>query len=340
MRTRTLGRTKLQITEIVFGGIPILQQSPENAAAVLRAALDEGINCFDTARGYGDSEEKMGAVLANEDCLIMSKSGKLDAQGMTAELETTLRNLRRDHVDVYAMHQVFTSEQLARVLGPNGSLEALLKAKDQGKVRAIGITGHNRGVLVAAIEQAGEVIESCMFLFNPLETDALNRLVPLCVERGVGLIAMKVPGGGIFSWEQALASAKWCLSHPITCVNVGFATVEEVRAMAAIGQNAPELTAGEVEAIRQLCQEFAPKYCRRCGSCMPCPQGINITNVLVGASMVRRIGWQQLSGRNFLDSARKANDCDGCGLCVERCPWSLDIPTLLPKALREIEELA
>jgi len=340
MRTRKLGRTDLQFTEIMFGGIPILQQSPEDAASVLRAALEEGINCFDTARGYGDSEEKMGAVLADEECAIASKSPKTDGRAIAEDLETTLRNLHRDHVDLYQMHQVATPDRLEQCLAPGGALEALLKAKEQGKTRAVGITGHNRDTLVSAIEQAGDRIESCMFLFNPLETDALDRLVPLCVEKGVGLLAMKTPGGGIFDRQQTLAATKWCLNHPITCANVGFATVDEVRATAALGRESLALTPKDEGTLQGIRDQFDRIYCRRCGACAPCPKDINIVSILVGDTMVKRIGWEQLNKRNFLEGIRKAEECDDCGVCIERCPWSLSIPELLPEAAKRIEDLA
>jgi predicted aldo/keto reductase-like oxidoreductase len=339
MRTRTLGRTGLEVSEITFGGIPILQQDFADAERVLRTALDEGISCFDTARGYGDSEEKMGQVLAGQDCVIMSKAHRTDGAGMLAELAKTLTALRRDCVDVYAMHQVASADQLGKGLAPGGALEALLKAKQDGKVRAIGITGHHRGTLVSAIDQAGDAIDSVMFLFNPLETDALDRLVPLCVERGVGLVAMKAAGAGIWTSEEVLASTKWCLSHPITCANIGFATVEEVRATARLGRDGPALTAEDEAIIQSLRDQYERGYCRRCGECAPCPKGINIWGTLVGDSMVKRLGWKQLGERNYLETVRKARECDECGLCIERCPWSLNIPALLPEALRRIEAL-
>ncbi|HJN16558.1 MAG TPA: aldo/keto reductase [Armatimonadota bacterium] len=340
MRTRKLGRTDLEISEIIFGGIPILQYTLDKAASVLNAALDEGINTFDTARGYGDSEVKMGEVLSKVDCTITSKSTKTDAEGMTADLDLTLQNLKRDHVDVYAMHQVFTPDDLEKALGPDGSCEALIKAKEQGKIRHIAITGHNRDTLIAAIEQAGDVIESCMFLFNPMETDALDRLVPLCVERGVGLVGMKIPGGGTFTSEQALASAKWCLNQPITCCNIGFATEEEIRATARIGRESLDMSEADEAAVQSIRDDWENRYCRRCGACAPCPKGINIVGTLVGESMVKRLGWGVLDGRSFLDNIRLANDCDACGECIGNCPWSLNVPELLPDAVKAIEDLA
>ncbi len=339
MRRRRLGRTDLELTEIMFGGIPILQLPVAEATEVLLAALDEGINCFDTARAYGDSERKIGLALGSRECLILSKSARLDGEGILADLETTLSDLRRDYVDAYAVHQVFTPEQVAKCLAPSGALEALRRAKEEGKIRAIGITGHNRQALISAVELAGEEIDSVMFLFNPLESDALDRLVPLCTEQGVGLIAMKTPGGGLFDREQTLASTKWTLTHPITCANVGFATVEEVRATAPIGREPPELSADEERVLAEIRTEFDRIYCRRCGACLPCPKGINIINVLVGDTMVRRLGWLQLDRRGFLEGVRKAGECDGCGICVERCPWSLNVPKLLPEAVGRIEAL-
>jgi predicted aldo/keto reductase-like oxidoreductase len=340
MRTRQLGRTDLHVSEIVFGGIPILQQEYAQAERVLRAALDEGVNCFDTARGYGDSEAKMGQAFAPDECLIMSKAHTTDGAKMRAELEQTLANLNRDHVDVYAMHQVASAEQLGQCLAPGGALEALRQAKQDGKVRAIGMTGHHRPTLIAAVEQAGDAIDSVMLLFNPLETDALDRLVPLCVERGVGLVAMKAAGAGVWTSQQVLASTKWCLNQPIACANVGFSTVEEVRAVAPLGREDLALTAEDEATLETIRDQYGLGYCRRCGECAPCPKGINIVGTLVGESMVKRLGWEQLGQRNFLESARKARDCDECGLCIERCPWSLNVPALLPDALRRIEALA
>jgi predicted aldo/keto reductase-like oxidoreductase len=340
MRTRKLGRTGLHVSEIVFGGIPILQQSYPDAERVLRSALDEGVNCFDTARGYGDSEEKMGQAFRPDECLIMSKAHTTDGPKLRSELEQTLTNLRRDCVDVYAMHQVGSPEQLAQCLAPGGALEALQQAKQGGKVREIGITGHHRPTLISAVEQAGDVIDSVMFLFNPLEIDALEVLIPLCVERGVGLIAMKAAGAGIWSPKQVLLSTKWCLNHPIACANIGFATVEEVQAAARIGREDLTLTEEDEAGLAAIRAQYELGYCRRCNECAPCPKGINIVGTLVGDSMVKRLGWAQLGERGFLDSARKARDCDECGLCLERCPWSLDIPALLPEALRRIEALA
>lgn len=324
----------------MFGGIPLLQLPVEEAVDALLAALDEGINCFDTARGYGDSEQKMGLALGSRECFIASKSPRLDGPAILDDLEATLANLRRDHVDAYAMHQVFTPEHVAKCLAPGGALEVLLRAKEQGKVRAIGMTGHNRQALISAAELAGDEIDWVMFLFNPLETDALDRLVPLCVERGIGLIAMKTPGGGLFGREQTLASTKWALTHPITCANVGFSAVEEVRATAPLGRDPLPLSPDEERTIAGIRTQFDRMYCRRCGACAPCPKGINIVSVLVGDTMVRRLGWAQLNKRGFLEGVRQVSACDGCGVCVDRCPWSLNVPELLPEAASRIEALA
>ena len=337
---RPLGRTGMMVTEVIFGGIPILQQSTAEAVGLLQYAYDQGISTFDTARGYGDSEVKMGLALAGRKCFLNSKSPTRDADGIVADVEAALQRVRRDHFDVYQMHQIGSAADAEAVLAPGGALEGLQRARAQGRIRFIGASGHNRRALVRLIEQAGDQVDSVMFLFNPLETDALDRLVPLCAERQVGLIAMKAPGGGVFTREQTAASTKWVLSHSeVSCATIGFACREDVDEAVRVVREGPELSPAEQEVVRGIWDRFERDYCRRCAECHPCPQGINIVGLMVGVSMVQRLGWEQLGKRDFLASVERVSACDGCGVCVERCAWDLDIPRLIAVAAEEIRAL-
>ncbi len=339
MRTRSLGRTELQVSEIAFGGIPIMIRDEEVARAVLRRALELGINYFDTARGYGDSEVKMGQALAGEQCYVASKSSTRNAKGVLEDVETSLGNLQRECIDVYQMHFVCTRDDMEQVLGPGGALEGLQQARRDGKIRFTGVSGHNRPVLVDTVRQAGDAIDVVQMLFNPLETDALDELIPLCAEKRIGIVAMKAIGGGIFECPEA--SMKWILSHPeISCTDPGMGAIEEVEANARVGTEDPALTEADERALDELRAKLDKQYCRRCGDCMPCPKGIDIVGILVGDSMLMRMGQDLYDDRDYAGKLEMLNECFDCNECVPKCPAGLSIPELLPLAAARIKEVA
>lgn len=351
MQHRVLGKTGLEVSVIGFGGIPIRLRTKQEAAEVLRRALDLGVTYFDTARGYGDSEEKFAAGLARADCIIGSKSPKRTGEEITQDVETSLRTLQRDHIHLYQLHGVAKDDALDACLAPGGAVEALVRAKEQGKIGHIGITGHFRPVLVRAVREAGEVIESVQALVSPLEADdhlrdpslrstgAFEELLAACREQNVGIIAMKVAGGGVF--PQPTAAAKWVLGHEeVACANIGMSTLAEVEDNAAAGTGDLALTPEDEAAIQELERDFERLYCRRCGLCQPCPKGIDIVSVLIGDSMVMRMGGDLYHGRGFKDKLTKIQECHDCAVCLPKCPYELNIPELLPRQAAKIRKLA
>ncbi|MBN1460167.1 MAG: 4Fe-4S dicluster domain-containing protein, partial [Armatimonadetes bacterium] len=155
-----------------------------------------------------------------------------------------------------------------------------------------------------------------------------------------GVIAMKPVGGGNFT-NPALA-VKWCLAQPITTAIPGMATPEEVEEDVAVAAH-PELTEEELVAISRMKSELDQRTCRRCRYCEPCPEGVQISSLLHGRSIVRRMGASRWKEWGAIDIIATAENCIECGVCVEKCPYDLPIPELIREAVefyRGIPELS
>lgn len=336
---RRLGKTNLMVTVIGFGGIPIQRESEEDAIATVRRAFDLGVNFFDTARGYTTSEEWIGNALEGRDYIIASKSGRREGKAILEDVDQSLAELRRDHIDLYQLHGVNDDDQLAQVLAPGGALEGLMKAREAGKISHIGITGHRRETLVRAVRECGE-FATVQVPFNLVEDDIRETLLPLCAERDVGVIAMKPVGGGNFT--NAPLAIKWCLTQPITVAIPGMQTVKEVEQDVLAGLGEVELTPEERAECERMRSELDRRTCRRCRYCEPCPQGVQIGMLLHGRTIVRRMGAARFREWGAAEIIASAQACVECGECVRKCPYGLPIPELIREAVafyRTIPEL-
>jgi predicted aldo/keto reductase-like oxidoreductase len=336
--TRRLGKTDLEVTVIGFGGIPIQPEPEADAIAAVQRAYDLGINFFDTARGYSNSEERIGKALEGRDYIVATKSGNRDAEEVYEDVKRSLANLRRDRIDLYQLHGVNDEEELERRLAPGAALDGLRRAKEEGKIAHIGITGHRRETLEKAVEICDE-FATVQVPFNLVEEDILDTLIPLCSQHDVGTIAMKPVGGGNFT--NAPLALKWCILQPITVAIPGMASVKEVEENVAVAGDTT-LTPEEAAKIEQMKSELDQRTCRRCRYCEPCPQGVNIGMILHGRSIVRRMGVERWLEWGALDIIASADLCTECGECIEKCPYDLPIPELIREAVafyRAIPEL-
>ncbi len=335
---RRLGKTDLNVTVVGFGGIPI-QIVPESVAiAAVRKAYDLGVNFFDTARGYTNSEERIGKALKGREYFVATKSGNREAEDIYRDVERSLANLHRRRIDLYQLHGVNNDDELDNVLAEGGALDGLRRARDEGKIAHIGITGHRRETLVNAVKRCDD-FASVQVPFNLVEDEILDNLVPLCAERDVGIIAMKPVGGGNFT--NAPLALKWCIVQPITVAIPGMATAEEVEENLAVAQD-PELTAEERVAADRMRSELNQRTCRRCRYCEPCPQGVQISSLLHGRSIIRRMGAARWKEWGAVDIIASADLCTECGECIAKCPYELPIPELIREAVsyyRSVPEL-
>jgi predicted aldo/keto reductase-like oxidoreductase len=330
MEVRKLGKTGLEVSVIGFGGIPIQRISFEEAHVLVNKALDLGINFFDTARGYTDSEAKIGAVLRKRrsEAVIATKSMARTKEKMAADIRKSLKTLGVDFIDLYQIHNVRDRSTLERVLAPDGALAALQEAKREGLVKHIGITGHVKSVLLEALKI--REFETVQFPFNVVENEGVQELLQLAEMHGVGTIVMKpLAGGALKNSDLAL---RYLLEYPVSTVIPGMDSVDQVERNVAVGDNPSPLSPSERELLMREAEQLGRTFCRRCDYCQPCPQGINIPMVLLFDGYYLRYDLKEWARERYRSLGVKVEACVDCGACEEKCPYNLPVRQLLRDA--------
>jgi len=330
MQYRILGRTGLKVSVVGFGGIPIQRIPETDSTAIINRALELGINFFDTARGYTNSEAKLGAVLGKkrDQVIIATKAMSRTAAGMTADIHQSLKTMGLDYIDLYQLHNVKDRQAYEQAFGPGGALDALKQAKRDGLVRHIGITGHIRSFVVEALK-TGE-LETVQFPFNAVEAAGAEELLNLAANTETGVIVMKpLAGGAIKNTGPAL---RFILEHPVSTVIPGMDALEQVDQNAAVGTDLRPLNGTERKALEEMAAKLGSTFCRRCEYCQPCPQGVDIPTVFLLDGYFTRYELQDWARERYRGMKVTARECVECGECEEKCPYSLPIRTMLAEA--------
>lgn len=325
----TLGKTGLRISRLGFGGIPIQQVDASAASALLDAVEAAGINYIDTARGYTVSEELLGAALEGrrERFVLATKSMSRDRAGMAKDIGISLANLRTDYIDLYQIHNP-TLQQLEQVCTPDGALEAMLEARQAGKVGHLGVTAHSLEVFARALEL--DWVETIMFPYNIVENQG-EELMAKAKEKGIAFIDMKPLAGGAIE-DAPLALRYAAANRNVTVIIPGMFRPEEVEENAAAVRNSSPLTADELARAEAIRQELGTNFCRRCNYCAPCTAGISIPNVFLFHGYLSRYGLEDWARNRYQGLAAKASECVDCGACEGRCPYHLPIREMLKRA--------
>ncbi|MBU2470407.1 MAG: aldo/keto reductase [Proteobacteria bacterium] len=327
MRQVPLGSTGLMVSEVGFGGIPLTRVTQDEAVALLRSALDKGFNYFDTARMYGDSELKMGLAFEGirDRVILATKTMKRGGREMTQEIEASLERLRTSYIDLYQMHNLVKPEDIEALPDPGGAYQALLRAKEEGKIRHIGFSSHHPDMAIKAIETG--LFATVQFACNFVEDQAAGRVFAAARERGMGCIAMKPLGGGLL--ERADLCFTWLQGQDEVLPIPGMQSMSELNEIADLYENRRELNQADLDEMQRIREELGARFCHRCGYCLPCPNGINIPKVMLFTSQSRRFPPLQLinASREFILHAEQS--CEECGECSERCPYELPIPEML-----------
>ncbi len=336
LQQRRLGKTNLMPTILGFGGISIQSIGFDDAVEVIRAALDAGITFYDNARGYTDSEAKMGEAFRGrrDECLIATKSLARTADGIRRELETSLAELDTDRVELFQLHNISCTEELQGALGAGGALEGALRARDEGLCSHIGVTSHNVNVAAAAVRTG--CFETLQIPYNVIEDKAATSgLFHIAEELDVGVIVMKpLAGGAIELARPALRFALHPLAHTVIPGMASLAQVME-NAAALEGPGAP--AEAELQALRESVTHLGERFCRRCQYCLPCTEGINIPQVFICMSTAIWRGEPEWARSMYERLSPGASVCTECGECEERCPYLLPIREMLAEAAELLE---
>ena len=333
---RYFGKTGMKIKRVGFGGIPIQRISQEDTNKVIDELEKCGVNFIDTARGYTVSEEYLGNALKGrrEKFYIATKSMSRDYESMKRDIEISLKNLQTDYIDLYQMHNVKPAEY-DTLFGEAKAYRALLEAKEQGKIKHIGITSHGLETVEKAVES--DKFETIQFPYNIVENQA-DEVFKRAYEKGVGTIVMKPLAGGAI--DDGTLAMKYLLSREYIDVAIpGMDSPQQVIENTDVLQNY-ELTEEDNKKIAKIKSELGTNFCRRCEYCLPCPKGINIPQNFLLEGYYNRYNlkdWAVDRYRGLAENERASN-CIECGACQKKCPYELPIIDMLKKVVDTLEK--
>ncbi len=338
MKKVLLGKTGMEVSVIGFGGIPIQRVGQEEAIKIIAEAKNRGINFIDTAQAYTVSEEYIGNALkeiGRENFYVATKAMSYDYESMKKAVEKSLSTMQVDYIDLFQVHNVSKQEQFDSVVSENGALKALVEAKEKGLIKHIGITGHIREILMQAIEY--DEFETIQFPFNPVESQG-TELFEKALEKGIGTIAMKPMAGGAFT--KQMLSLKYIVNSGLINVAIpGMDSIEQVIENASMGEGTEALTAEEQEEINEEVKILGNDFCRRCGYCKPCPEGIDIPNVFLFEGYVTRYNLPEYGKSKYEAMPIKATACVRCRKCERKCPYNLPIVNKLKHAVETFKSI-
>lgn len=334
MNRITLGSTGITTPQNAFGALPVQRADKETAVRILRRAYEGGITFFDTARAYSDSEEKLGLALADvrKNIFIATKTMAQNTEDMKRQLETSLKTLKTDYIDIYQFH---CAGRCIRPGDGSGMYELMEDFKRQGLIRHIGITAHKIGVAEEAVESG--LYETLQFPFSYLSSERELALAEKCRAADMGFIAMKALGGGIIT--NSRVAFAFISQYDNVLPIWGIQRESELEEWLSFMNEPPAMTAEIQTQIDKDRAELVGNFCRGCGYCMPCPQGIQINNCARMSLMLRRAPSANWLSEQWQANMKQIESCINCGACKSKCPYELDTPVLLRENLEDYKRV-
>ncbi len=345
MRLRSLGSTGLKVAPVSFGGITVASLSQSDAQKLVEWAIERGVKYFDCAHSYADTNQKLGAILPQFRDRIHLGVKILDRGEEEAydRFTSSLKDLNAEHSDIGWLHAVDLEETLDQVLGEGGAVHALERAREEGLTRFIGITSHRPDLVAQALKRFpfDVVMVPTNYIYR-FSFSAETALLPICHSRGIGFVAIKPRAYG---W---IADMKKAYRYLIT---VGVSTIiphgqpDELRTAVGMMDELDEMSRDELDRLLSTADELR-QMCRQCGYCLPCPVGIDIPLVLRLSdlwhgphrtqSFSENYAVQKWAREKYSSLTVRGDACTRCGLCEERCPFSLPVADLIDQAHRKL----
>jgi len=316
----------LKVLKMGMGGIPLQRLDVKQSDRVLEKAVAAGINFFDTARIYTDSESKFGRVLPRhrQRVVIASKSFSRDAATVLVDIESSLKQLRTDYIDIYQCHNIASEGDLEKIFAADGAVTGLIRAKEQGKIRHIGLSGHKSRIVTMALEHFA--FETIQVPCNFMETEAMQELIPMARQRQVGVIAMKPIGGGNIS--EINLNFRFIFNQGVDVAIPGMDSEKQIEANVAALADLSPLTLEETARLQKEKDRLGDHFCRRCEYCMPCPQELPISFLHVLKNYYFLYDLKDWVWERIDALAKTYKDCVACGQCVQKCPYHLNMPEI------------
>ncbi len=333
METMRLGQTRIMVSRSGFGALPIQRIGFEEAGDLLLQAVDHGINFFDTARDYTDSEEKIGRALSGQRSRIIlaTKTSAIDKKKLFQDLQTSLSMLKTDVIDLYQLHN---PAELPDYDDPEGTYQGLLEAQAKGYIRFFGLSNHRLDVAMKAAQE--KRFDTIQFPLNSLSSEEDLKLIDLCKENDIGLIAMKAMSGGLIT--NPATTFSFLRQYDNILPIWGIQKKRELEEFLAYEKNPPVLDAAMMAQIEKDRRELSGSFCRGCGYCLPCPVKIPIHMAARISLLLARAPYQQFLTDDFKAQMERIHDCTHCNHCKDHCPYGLDTPALLQRMLQEYDQ--
>ncbi|MDR1946376.1 MAG: aldo/keto reductase [Desulfovibrio sp.] len=333
MEQVALGKSGLTVLRPAFGALPLQRMDRKGAVALLHAALDGGMNFFDTARAYSDSESKVGEAFAGmRGRVIIATKTRGDNRAMIeAHLAQSLAALKTDYLDLYQVHNV---RDVPRPDDGTERWETLTELKRKGVIRAMGITSHSLETAKAAAQSG--LYDTVQFPFSLLATEEEEDLIHICRQENVGFIAMKALAGGLIT--DIPAAFAYLQSFGNVVPIWGLQAEEELAQFLRLAAAPPALDAAMRQAVQAERKALGGRFCRGCGYCLPCPQDIYLPFIARMDRLLRRSPWRQYAEADWVEKMRAAKNCIHCGDCVSRCPYGLKTDELVADNVADYEK--
>jgi len=303
-----LGKTGMQVSRTAFGALPIQRRTMEESIELLRGAYEAGINFFDTARGYSDSEEKISRALGDvrEKVFIATKTTARGPASLSADLDKSLSFL--GYIDIMQFHNYIPNEDEYQ------TVQDYIRA---GKIRHVGVSLHSRERGFEAVQS--KRFETIQFPLSCISDEGDLELAKACKEAEMGFIAMKALAGGLILEKKANFAFLRSLESIVPIW--GMDNLDHLEEFISLENENPQMCDEFLTAIEKEKAELQGKFCRGCGYCEPCPAGIVLHTVCKMESIMQRFPNKWFTVRPFREMMKKTEECTQCGICTTRCPY-------------------